>query len=575
MKNKKLINDCLKVMAGSMQNRTLDKCSRYAVARRVMSVDEQGNPEFYSLDDYPYVEEILNSDAKYNWVMKCAQIGLSEAAITIAWFQVDYHRKSALYYFPTKVMADEFSKTRFNPSIDLSPHLKRVVTSKDLGVKMIGNHSLYIKGVNSEASLRGTSAGRLFFDELDAWTDRQVNMAVERASGQKDGDKKIWGFSTPRIPDRGVHKYFKRSTQEHYFFDCPHCGEEIELLWDQNVVVHGEYPDDPEVHKTYVKCHLCENKLDHKTKRDWLRSKTRGGTGHWKAMNPDADPKTSRGFWINQLYSPTVEPWEIAMTWLRGQNGDEAARTEFHNSKMGEPYIDNAHQVNDGQIDDAIARGGKYSTNDITLPVRQEEGVVTLGIDQGGHVHHWAAVAWKFEADKVGDPNDRAVGKVIGFGQILQDDWDSIHGLMRTYRVWRSVIDYFPEPTNARIFARKFKEAVYLCQYVKGAAAREVRITEDDYGAHLVRVDRTSWISKALGRIMEGTLSLPLNTTHDLRRQLKSPVRTLKEKEGQYVAEWVETTDDHYAHALTYAEIALKILDPSLNSSSILTTQRQ
>ena len=81
-------------------------------------------------------------------------------------------------------------------------------------------------------------------------------------------------------------------------------------------------------------------------------------------------------------------------------------------------------------------------------------------------------------------------------------------------------------------------------------------------------------MSKTLGRVMVGDMELPLDLPFDFRKHLTAPVRTLKEVNGQYVAEYVETGPDHYAHALNYAEIALKILDPALNSSSILTETR-
>ena len=564
--------ELLRAVREALHNQTLDVCSRWAVSRRVMNEATDAKPaEFYSLDDYPYVEEILNSRAQKNWVMKAAQVGLSEAAITIALFEVDYHQRDVLYYFPTKVMADEFSRTRFNRAIELSPYLRNVVTTKTDSLKQIGNASLYIKGVNSEAALRGTSAGRLFFDELDAWTERQQYMAEERASGQKDGDKIIWGFSTPRYPNSGIHAQFIDSTEEHYFFDCPHCGEQIELSWPESVVVCGDSVDDPDVKNSYLICTACKQTLPHETKKEWLKAKTRGGSGEWIPTNLDADPTISRGFWIPQLYSPTIEPWEIVVAYLRG-HGDEAARREFHNSKLGLPYVEDAHQVQDAQI---VAATKKYTLAEIDLPFRERDGIVTLGIDQGGPIHHWAAVKWMFDPLKVGDPNDRALGRLVGCGRILQDDWAAIHALMRTYRVWRAVVDYFPEPTSARVFARAFKDAVYLCQYVKGASAREVRLTEDDYGAHLVRVDKVSWLSKSLGRVMVGDIELPLDLPLEFRKHLKAPVRTLREVDGQYVAEYVEKGADHYAHALNYAEIALKILDPSLNSSSILTQIRE
>jgi hypothetical protein len=560
-----IISEMAYVLDEALHNKTLDVCSRWAVSRRVM---EDGEP--YSLEDYPYIEEIINSRAQKNWVMKAAQVGLSEAAFTMSIYETEFHNKPCLYYFPTTKMAATFSKTRISNAIKLSPYLSSVCTTDSVELKQFGKATLYITGANSEASLRGTSSGRLFFDELDAWTERQIYMAEERASGQKGGDKKVWGFSTPMYPNCGVHKQYKKSTQEHYFFICPHCLERVELRWPESVLICGESVDDPDVKNSRLICYACKEELPHATKREWLRAKTQGGTGEWIATNPDADPENIRGFHISQLYSPTVEPWEIVVAYLRGHS-DEAARREFHNSKLGLPFIEDAHQVNDSQIDEATK---KFSLVSIPLPVQDRDGIVTLGIDQGGPLHHWAAVKWMFDPHKVGDPNDRAKGRLMGCGRILQDDWAGIHALMRTYRVWRCVIDYFPEPTNARVFARAFKDAVYLCQYVKGAAAREVRLTEDDYGAHLVRVDKTSWLSKSLGRVMVGEMELPLDLPLEFRKHLKAPVRTIKEVQGQYVAEFVETGPDHYAHALNYAEIALKILDPALNSSSILTETR-
>lgn len=542
-----------------LHNKTLDACSRWAVSRRVM---EDGEP--YSLEDYPYIEEILNSRAQKNWVMKAAQVGLSEAAFTMALYETEFHNKSCLYYFPTEKMASTFSKTRISNAIKLSPYLRRVVTNDSVPLKQFGTATLYVTGANSEASLRGTSSGRLFFDELDAWTERQIYMAEERASGQKGGDKKVWGFSTPRYPNCGIHKQYKKSTQEHFKFICPWCFSLIELVWPDSVVICGDSVDDPDVKNSHLICTECKEELPHETKKVWL------STGRWVPTNPDADPENIRGFWISQLYSPTVEPWEIVVAHLRGHS-DEAARREFHNSKLGLPFIEDAQQVNDSQIDEATK---KFSMAGIQLPIRDRDGIVTLGIDQGGPLHHWVAVKWMFDPKKVGDPNDRATGRVIGCGRIIQDDWAGIHALMRSYRVWRCVIDYFPEPTNARQFARAFKDAVYLCQYVKGAAAREVRMTEDDYGAHLVRVDKVSWLSKTLGRLMVGDMELPLDLPLEFRKHVMAPVQTIEQVDGQYVAKYVETGPDHYAHALNYAEIALKILDPSLNSSSILTNQR-
>ena len=546
-------------------------CSRWAPEIRVMP---DGEP--YSLDRYPYMREILDTRAPRNVTMKGAQTGASEGGFTTSFFEIDYHKRDVIYYFPTGKMAERFSKTRFKTAINLSPYLSKVVEDS-IEIKQIGNATLHILGANSMTNLKGTSAGRLVFDELDEWTDQQIYLAEERAAGQKDSDKIIWMFSTPKYPNCGIHKQYLKTTQERFFFDCPHCKKEIKLDWEDQgkddgdfgcFQLFGESTDDERVHESYIKCPECNEKLEHYDKPDYMAD------GRWIATNleacPGHDPARAReaharGFHISQLYSPTVAPYEIAVKYLRSL-GDEDARREFHNSCLGLPYVEDAHRISDAHIDAAIK---KYSLS-TSAPNRASDGVYTLGIDQGGPVHHWAAVKWLFDASRDGDPNDRAIGRLVGCGRILQDDWAGIHGLMRGYQIRMAVIDYFPNPTSPRVFARKFPGAVYLCQYVQGTSGREVRLTEDDYGANLVKCDKVGWLTKSLGRIMNGDLELPLDLPLEMRQHLKAPVRSLTLKNDVYVAEYVETGADHYAHAINYAEIALKILDPGVHSSSVI-----
>lgn len=555
--------------AAALRNRNYDVCGRWATARRTMQDGCQ-----YSLDHYPYVEGILNSRAKKNWVMKAAQVGLTEAGITIAMFEADFHHRDVIYYFPTKRMGERFSKTRFFPAIMLSPYLRERCTNNSVEIKQFGVATIHILGANSMADLKGTSSGRLLFDELDEWTEQQIYLAEERASGQKNDDTIIWGFSTPKYPNLGIHKQYLHSTREHFRFDCPHCHQRIELMWEDrgggdfgSFMLHGSAVDDSLVHGSYLKCFLCEGRLEHKDKLDWLKPKTRGGSAEWEATNLEADPNVARGFYLSQLYSPTVAPYQIAIAYLRG-HGDEAARREFHNSKLGQPYIEDCYQINDQQIDVAIHEGGTYSFNSVSTE-SLDDCYVTLGVDPGGPIHHWVAVDWKFDLEKLGDPNDRAEGKVIGCGRILADDWDQIHELMRRYLVRMCVIDAQPSPTLPRVFARAFNGYVYLNYYVVGKSGRELSLSEDDYGANTVKVDKVGWLSKTLGRFTNRTMKLPLDVPLEFRQQIKAPVRTMKKGEGQqYIAEFVETGPDHFAHALNYAEIALKILDPALHTDN-------
>ena len=136
--------DVLMAIAGAIRNQTYDCCSRWAIARRTMQ-----DGEAYSIPDYPYIAGILDSRAKRNWIMKPTQIGLTEAGVTISYFVADHDGRDVIYYFPTKSMAERFSKTRFSPAINFSEYLSRVCTNNTAVTKQFGNATVHILGAAS------------------------------------------------------------------------------------------------------------------------------------------------------------------------------------------------------------------------------------------------------------------------------------------------------------------------------------------------------------------------------------------------------------------------------------------
>lgn len=560
-------------LAAKIGSAEFDICSRWATKYRLM---KDSKP--YSLDHYPYVREIMDSTAKCNWIKKGAQTGLTEAAITIAIFTAIRYKKDVIYYFPTKAKMNEFSRSRFDDAIELSPWIGALCRLKNAYLKRFGTASLFLLGANSAADLKSTSASRLLMDEFDEWRPEAVSLAIERLSGQADGDTRLWGFSTPTLPDVGIDAKYAESTRECFFFNCPACNEEIDFTWDEdNLEFHCFEPGDTPAEAFYY-CWRCRARLPHDEKSSFLKG------GRYQAKRPDGssfepDPelkRLNRGFYVPQMLSPGVTPEDLSIKWRRGQGGELAAIREFYNSAIGQPFLEDQHRVTDSHLKYAKVEahktheklhGGEPFRISALGPIKKEKHFVTLGIDQGGPTHHWAAISWKFDRARYGDPNDRAVGKMIGCGRVMADEWDRVYGLMREFRVRMCVVDFFPQPTEARKFARRFQEFVYLCQYTVGNAGREIRTTEDDYGANLVKVDKTAWLSKTIGRIISGDLLLPIDTPEELEDHVKSLIRTMNKDRVHAEFKKQDGVADHYAHALNYAEIALKILDPALSSS--------
>lgn len=539
-------NAVRKTFVNHLRSASLTTCSRWALERRVMASPFPGK---FSFKYHPWVREIHDSIAPHNVAMKAAQMGLTEICINRAFYVLDILKRDVLYVLPTAINASDFSKARFGLALKLSPYLKKMFTDTNtVNLKQAGPTTLYIRGSRGDSNLKSIPVSELILDEVDEMDQDQIWLAMERLSGQIE--KNVWSISTPTTPNKGIHKLYQASTQEHFMFQCPLCSKWTELLFPECFEVIGESLNDPRVHESFTKCKECHGKLEHETKLDWLAE------GKWIATNPNGTPDY-RGFYINQLYSTTVTPGEFALGYLRGV-GDEGAMSEFVKSKLGQPFVPDGGQITDTMIDNCVKN---YSKED-SRPQSASSRLITMGVDQGDWLH---VVVTEWFLDSFGrDINNIAKAKVIWHGKFnvaAENGWHPLDEMMRTWQVYHCVVDYDPNTNDARQFARRFPGYVTLCRRRKGLTLKEMAISEaDDYRTQVVTVDKTSWLDIALGRFkVDGRITLPRDIGLEYRDHLKALLRTYtREKDtGHPVATYVNMGPDHYSHATCYAEIAL------------------
>ena len=393
-------------LTGGLLNQSLKSCSRWAEHRRVMGAPFPGP---YGFKHHPWCREIHNSKAAFTVAMKAAQLGITEAGINRAFFTLDQLKRDVLYVLPTTLNASDFSKARFATALKLSPYLKSLfVDTNTVGLKSTGTNVLYIRGSRGDSNLKSIPVSELVLDELDEMDTHAIWLALERLSGQIE--KHVLAISTPTVPKYGIHKLYLTSTQEHFTFKCPHCGRWTELVWPDCVEIIGETVSDPRCNESFIKCKDCGHELEHKAKPEFLAG------GIWQPTNLQVNPEESRGFYCNQLYSSTISPSELVIAHFRGL-GDEAANTEFHNSKLGLPFIGEGAQVSDEMLDAAVR---KHTINDR----RPEVGgmrCITMGVDQGktGYI---SVVEWSFDGDRRIDINLAAVGRLLWYGKFREED---------------------------------------------------------------------------------------------------------------------------------------------------------
>jgi hypothetical protein len=523
-----------------LNRHTIVTASQWAENYRMMGKPEEGPWTFHRR---PFLRELHDSKAPHNVIRKAAQLGLTETALNLVLFNMDMHGRDSLYVLPTLTDARDFSSGRFNAAIDSSAHIAQMFSDvKNVGHKRAKNANLYIRGGKSNSGLKSVPIGILVLDEVDEMSKRAVALAYERLSGQDDTIS--WCISTPTVPKVGVSEQFELSTQEWYYFDCPLCSRKITLRWPESFVVVGDTIADPDIDKSHIKCNECNGTLPFDTKVEYLQN------GHWEADFPG---RTSRGFALNQLFSPTVTPEQFATSYIRGLS-DPAAEQEFFNSKCGIPYVVAGGQVLDEEIEQCV---GNYMSGTLP-PGRKYRG---MGVDVGGRWLHYEVDEW----DVVGgaDINAKSKCRVVEVGKVQQ--FEEIDKIMRRLQVHFGVVDANPEKRKALELAARFNGRFAICYYAQGLNSRSIRYSEDE---RTVTVDRTAWHDMSLGRFRGKTIVLPSDISLEYRQQIKEPVRRYRVNDnGEVVGEYLSGGDDHFAHARAYSEIALTTFMPLMGAS--------
>lgn len=519
-------------ITSGLQRKTITTPSRWSEVYRMMGGQFPG---LWSFKKFPWLREM--HDCKSQWVVgqKSAQMGFTETVLNITFYMIDVERRDCLYVLPSKTPdASNFSASRFDAALELSPHLTNLFSSvKNVGHKRAGASNLYIRGANSRSGLKSVPVSLIVFDEIDEMPIKNVILAEERVSGQTVWQ--IWKISTPTVPLKGINRDFVVSTQKHFVFPCPCCGRITELSFPECLVIPTVDRLSPLVRESHLICKECKGVLPHDSKPDWL------GKGYWEPMGL----KTSdvEGYYINQLYSMTVSPGRIAQVYLNSLI-DKASEEEFYNSKLGIPHVPKGAQVTDLEVTKAVR---PYKSGPV------DGKIITMGVDQGTWLHY-EICAWDFP--KLGnDLNMNATCKVIAQDKVL--NFRDLGALMKQYQVNFCVIDAQPERRLAYEFACDFWGYVKLCFYSTGAKGRIIGDTSDP-DKHEISVDRTAWLDTALNRFHTGTITLPADTDTEYRDHIQNQVRRYeKDSYDNPVGRYISIGPDHYGHARCYAEIAL------------------
>jgi hypothetical protein len=536
-------------ISSGLQRKAITDAGKWAEIYRVMGAPFPGR---WKWDNHPWLYEPHKCQSSVQVVQKAAQLGFSELALNRTFHSIDILGLSVLYVLPTEGDASDFSSTRFNVALENSDYLSTLFDSvKNVGLKRSGNSSLYLRGSKSRSKLKSIPTAVIVFDEVDEMVQENITLAIERQSGQREGTQGQLYISTPTIPEFGINKYFKESTQEIYFFKCPHCSKLIWFKYPDCVVVTADDITDPKVKNSHYICIECGHKLDHETKKDYLKPLALGGTGRYVPTYTNRDIV---GYSCSQLYAigTVITPEEIAKKVILSRTSP-ADLQELYNSKLGETCVVPGAKITDEEIETCIS--DYYSGNN-----NAKRSIRTMGIDVGT-VFHWVIEEWYFEDDvEAMSINDRAVPKCLAIGSTNGgcNDVKELDDLMREYNIDQAVIDGEPERRIALQFANRWWGKVYLSDFISSCKGRQLQYGLEEEA--LIKINRTSWLDLSFSRFKSKRIFLPVDTPSEYKRHIKEPQRIYKkDRDGNPTGVYESVSADHFAFARLYSELAIAV----------------
>lgn len=268
-------------------------------------------------------------------IMGPTQLLKTEFCNNVVAYHIDQDPCPMLMVQPTDILAETWSKDRFDKMARDTPCLAEKVSekkSRDSGNKITHKQfqggQLSIVGANSPGNLAMRPIRVALCDEIDKYPASAgkegdpLNLVKERTA--TFWNRKMIQVCSPTTEGKSrIAQEYELSDQRIYMVPCPHCGHEQEMLfrfvkWPEN---------EPE--KAQYHCADCD--------KPWLEHERLDaiGKGDWFATKPF---KGHAGFRCSKLVSPWEPIAKLAVKFIEAKkNGPETLKV-FVNTQLAETF---------------------------------------------------------------------------------------------------------------------------------------------------------------------------------------------------------------------------------------------
>jgi phage terminase large subunit GpA-like protein len=179
-------------------------------------------------------------------IMAGTQIIKTELLINLCGYYIAQDPSAILFVQPTQMKAEEFSKERFAPTVEVSPQLRALVeppktrdSENTITHKEFPGGVLNFVGANSPSDLSSRPVRVVLADEIDKYLPSAgsegdpLKLAEERASTYKAlGRAKFVRTCSPTVEGFSrIGREYAASDQRKLFVTCPHCDHAQVLTW--------------------------------------------------------------------------------------------------------------------------------------------------------------------------------------------------------------------------------------------------------------------------------------------------------------------------------------------------------
>ena len=520
------------------------------------------NGKPFTFKDHEFQIEIIRDTRSRQTVRKCSQVGLSELMVqkTLALATVFPHKR-AIFTLPTKDFADKFSKDRIDSAIENSDHYKSMVVkaNNSASQKKIGSFTLYVAGSFGSNSAISIPAEILLNDEVDFSNPEVLGKLSSRLRHAELEDERGYRgmrskFSTPTVHDYGIDGDFEAGHQAYYLVKCKCCQEWVLPNFFEDFFVPGYDGAIAELRRgdlanpryAFDKSVLrCPNP---KCRADLWPSLCDPSRRQWVAKRPDA---WEHSYQVYPWDAPKYNPPGVVIR----QMGDYPLISDFYNFVIGVPHSDAENSFNVEQaFKDRISDVRMWEFLAGTVITGMRNAGVVAGLDVGKIIHfvvkarvgkYWHVVYAEKIANTRGNPATPEILARIDY-----------------FRCAKVCTDAGPDITlvNELVEARHQVSAVVYVRSIKGLQPFEVKGEGE-----VINADRTKTLKELLAKHNNGELRYM--SRQDIRDEIFKHLKTTKKirersADGDMIERFIKTDDDdHWVHALNYAQIAGMVMD--------------